>query len=411
MKKCILCNNNQFKVLYPTNDRFFKKFISKKFYVKWFMCKKCSLIFRTTSYKYNMNLAQDIRLFKIGEEFFIKEDRILNQFNYILGSIFLKNNSRILDVGCGSGMLLNLFKKHNFKVYGIEPDVDAYRFVCNLIGKDRVFKGTFEEFYKKVNKKFDLIILSHVLEHTPNPINFLKKVKSILNSNGFIYIEIPYELFYEIDSNTASIIARGVQETILPFYMLHFYSFTPYTLLKLLNKVNLYPLSFSIYDIAVHNPESMKNYKKILVMRVILKNEKTKFINWQINNQWNFTSVSKKLERVNRNVFKIHKKLEDFLINLEKQRKKIVIYGAGYHTLILLKKFPILLKRVRFFIDDDKNKQKELFFNKEVKSLEDALSYNFDKILISSSIYEKMIYNKLRKVLPTEKIQTIYLNK
>ena len=41
------------------------------------------------------------------------------------------------------------------------------------------------------NDKYDLIILSHVLEHIVEPTEFLKKVIQFLSDDGLIYIEVP----------------------------------------------------------------------------------------------------------------------------------------------------------------------------------------------------------------------------
>ena len=40
-------------------------------------------------------------------------------------------------------------------------------------------------------EKFDLVILSHVLEHVVNPVAFLKKIRSHLADEGLLYIEVP----------------------------------------------------------------------------------------------------------------------------------------------------------------------------------------------------------------------------
>ncbi len=39
--------------------------------------------------------------------------------------------------------------------------------------------------------KFDLITLVHVLEHMSNPKNVLNKISKIINTGGFLYIEVP----------------------------------------------------------------------------------------------------------------------------------------------------------------------------------------------------------------------------
>ena len=47
-----------------------------------------------------------------------------------------------------------------------------------------------ENFLESKNK-YDIIILSHVIEHFREPKDILIKIKSMLKENGFIYIEVP----------------------------------------------------------------------------------------------------------------------------------------------------------------------------------------------------------------------------
>jgi len=46
-------------------------------------------------------------------------------------------------------------------------------------------------------KKFDCIILSHVLEHIYDLNNFVINLDKNLNNNGLIYIEVPNAEFYD----------------------------------------------------------------------------------------------------------------------------------------------------------------------------------------------------------------------
>lgn len=54
-----------------------------------------------------------------------------------------------------------------------------------------MFCGTFDEFCKAENEKkvFDLIFLSHVLEHIVNPYEFIKECEKI--NSKYIFIEVP----------------------------------------------------------------------------------------------------------------------------------------------------------------------------------------------------------------------------
>src|SRR6185436_6978988 len=42
---------------------------------------------------------------------------------------------------------------------------------------------------------FDLVIMSHVLEHVWHPTNFLRVATSLVKPGGYIYIEVPFELY------------------------------------------------------------------------------------------------------------------------------------------------------------------------------------------------------------------------
>jgi SAM-dependent methyltransferase len=47
---------------------------------------------------------------------------------------------------------------------------------------------------------FDLVIISHVLEHLKNPQDLLQKAKSALGPNGVVLIEVPHkDYWYKID--------------------------------------------------------------------------------------------------------------------------------------------------------------------------------------------------------------------
>lgn len=70
-------------------------------------------------------------------------------------------NSRVLEIGCGEGILLNEISKHQYKVYGIEPSITAYNRA--MMRGIECINGIFP--HQKFEGKFDIIIMSHVLEH------------------------------------------------------------------------------------------------------------------------------------------------------------------------------------------------------------------------------------------------------
>src|SRR3989338_9752864 len=81
---------------------------------------------------------------------------------------FIKDDgSKILDFGCNSGYFAGMVKKKNpsCEVFGADINDSALKYAAKK-HKDIKFLKIDEEFFR--DKKFDAIILSHVLEHIYN---------------------------------------------------------------------------------------------------------------------------------------------------------------------------------------------------------------------------------------------------
>lgn len=107
-----------------------------------------------------------------------------------------KRDIKILDYGCNTGYFLNIINKkypsNNFRLCG--ADINPY--ALNYARKKYpgfTFFDLDENFF--ANEKFDVIILSHVLEHVKDREAFLANLKKILNKNGDLIVAIPQERF------------------------------------------------------------------------------------------------------------------------------------------------------------------------------------------------------------------------
>lgn len=105
-------------------------------------------------------------------------------FDYFTG----RNIRNVLDVGCGSGQLINALQKKNcWKITGLEPSLTAVE-NAKKTGLN-IIHATIDSY--KTKDKFDLIYLIHVLEHLDNPHGSLQKIRLLLNDNGYLVIALP----------------------------------------------------------------------------------------------------------------------------------------------------------------------------------------------------------------------------
>ena len=108
-------------------------------------------------------------------------------FEYIYENNKFNKSLSVLEYGCGYGGILEYFRDKSFDIYGIEKDVKLNESLNER--NIKVFNGELTEYNKNI--KFDLIILSHVLEHLYDPSSLINEAYKLLKPNGKLYIEVP----------------------------------------------------------------------------------------------------------------------------------------------------------------------------------------------------------------------------
>lgn len=95
----------------------------------------------------------------------------------------------LLDVGCGDGYLIkHLKRKTDWRLRGLEPnEVMAAHLRRMGIAVDC---GLLEDM-RYQDASFDVVTLTHVLEHTENPLSMLIEISRILRPGGMLMVEVP----------------------------------------------------------------------------------------------------------------------------------------------------------------------------------------------------------------------------
>ena len=96
-------------------------------------------------------------------------------------------SKRILEIGCGTGYLLNRLKQLGATVFGVEPGEHGQ------LGAQKYNVDIIQDFFpsKQIIGQFDLIIMYCVLEHVQNSKMFLLQVANCLDQDGQIIFAVP----------------------------------------------------------------------------------------------------------------------------------------------------------------------------------------------------------------------------
>lgn len=118
--------------------------------------------------------------------------RAKRQLEHVLKVQQLAIEANIIDIGAGNSPFLYLCQKRGLKnLFALEPSKD----VCDLLEKDSIitYPMLLEEFVKRTDlPKFDLIVISHTLEHVLAPGTMLQEIQSLLKPDGILYLDVPF---------------------------------------------------------------------------------------------------------------------------------------------------------------------------------------------------------------------------
>ena len=145
---------------------------------------------------------------------------------------YIKNGT-LLDIGCSYGNYLYKMKHYGWAVKGLEMNKKATEFGKKELDLDIENIGL-EEF--QTEEKFDIIILSMVLEHVLSPKETLAKVSSLLKKNGTLIISIP-----NFDGYEAQKYKEYAYTLQVPTHITHF---TPSTIQRYLLENSLENIKF-----------------------------------------------------------------------------------------------------------------------------------------------------------------------
>jgi 2-polyprenyl-3-methyl-5-hydroxy-6-metoxy-1,4-benzoquinol methylase len=116
-------------------------------------------------------------------------DRLERTAEY-LATMVTNRDARILDAGCATGALLEFLGGHGFgALTGLDPSPIATAAASRRNGIKAV-TGSFLDPHPELGR-FDVVVLSHVLEHLADVQGAASALRSLLAPDGLVYLEVP----------------------------------------------------------------------------------------------------------------------------------------------------------------------------------------------------------------------------
>ena len=114
-------------------------------------------------------------------------------FDVCLKQISLPAQPKILDIGCGQGVALEIFKKHGFAPIGITLNKEDVA-ICQQKGY-QVYQMD-QSFLEFADNYFDFVWCRHCLEHSIFPYFTLQEIYRVIKPEGYLYQDLRSAAIY-----------------------------------------------------------------------------------------------------------------------------------------------------------------------------------------------------------------------
>jgi len=161
------------------------------------LCRHCTLVYESPRPRYDQDFidAAYASYYQFSENIELENDTNIqhssvNMFKEEVENLlkYDKKRSNVLDIGSAMGTFLFAARPYYKKAIGLDVSEQMARFAEKSTGAT-VFLKQFNEF--EYAEKFSLIHMSHVIEHIPNPVDWLQKAAAMLEEDGILVINVP----------------------------------------------------------------------------------------------------------------------------------------------------------------------------------------------------------------------------
>lgn len=102
-----------------------------------------------------------------------------------------QRGTHIIELGAGSGIISRFLKSYGYRVSASDMYASGVKYFEDEVDNAFVFDMISDDIPCQYRGKYEIIVLSDVIEHLKEPIAVLRKVREFLAEDGFIVVTVP----------------------------------------------------------------------------------------------------------------------------------------------------------------------------------------------------------------------------
>lgn len=223
--KCDLCGSDKYKTVFQSPDLLLK--VDKEVHTL-VRCSQCGLLYvnpRPTAAEMPRYYPSSYEPYNAKTSLTKRIMSLVENRNARNIARLLEPGSTVVEIGCGTGELLQRIAQRGLLARGVENSPHAVA-RAKALGLD-VYQGTLAE-ARLEDESVDAVILKHVIEHLPSPSSTLKEIRRVLKPGGYMVLWLPNGASLE-----ARVFGRYWHGYDLPR---HLFTFGPRTITELLDR-------------------------------------------------------------------------------------------------------------------------------------------------------------------------------
>lgn len=124
---------------------------------------------------------------QISRNIFAFNAFVMARYQQVVKLILQRSNQKVLDIGCGDGVLLSFIKEGS--LFGVDLDQSSLNYGASRV-KAKFIQAAADKLPFKANF-FDVVLATEIIEHLTQPEKLIQEANRVLKPSGYLILTTP----------------------------------------------------------------------------------------------------------------------------------------------------------------------------------------------------------------------------